>query len=291
MFINYRRLFNIRIRHDYYSDGYPDGIGLDSTPASLKKLKGGQMLVKPLPAGITVLYRAGEDETMPLVRLDELKLRFAITVRNPALFQTITDLDESPSVRYSSSKRLLFQNKPENHSEDPEDPERLRHTLIDADDPAIAESGRPGGNLLVGFLELTCGTDGGELYEGIQEYSLDFRRRESFWKYLVVNKTSRIRNRDQLTIVDKSGEDSSLYDPVEFIRQEEPSNGAGRSPGQDIITFRSKDPIPFFEVPKPSIQLMESGGSVYIEHLPNPNPSATLKQAGQQFESEIYVYV
>lgn len=290
MFINYRRLLNLRIHHDYYSHGYPDGIGLVPTPASLRKLKGGQMLVKPLPAGITVLYRAGEDETTPLVRLDELKLRFAITVRNPALFQTITDLDESSSDRHNSSKCLLFQNKPENHSEDPEDPERLHHTLIDAKDPVITEIGHPGGNLL-GFLELACGTDDGELYEGIQEYSLDFRRRESYWKYLVVNKTSRIRNRDQLTIVDKSGEDSSFYNPVEFIRQEEPSNGAGRSPGHDIITFRSKDPIPFFEVPKPSVQLMESGGSVFIEHLPNPNPSATLKQAGQQLESEIYVYV
>ncbi len=290
MFINYRRLLNLRVRHDYYSDGYPDGIGLVPTPASLRKLKGGQMLVKPLPAGITVLYRADEDETTPLVRLGELKLRFAVTISNPALFQTITDLDESPSDRHNSSKRLLFQNKPENHSEDPEDPEKLHHTLIDAEDPANAERSRPGGNLL-GFLDLTCGTDDGELYEDIQEYSLDFRRQESYWKYLVVNKTSRIRNRDQLTIVDKSGEDSSLYDPVEFIRQEEPSNGAGRSPGQDIITFRSKDPIPFFEVPKPSVQLMESGGSVFIEHLPNPNPSAMLKQAGQQLESEIYVYV
>lgn len=290
MFLNYRRHFNLRVYHDYYSEGYTDEIQLVPTSKTLTKLQGGKMLFKKLQNGVTVLYRAGEDEKTPLVQLGELQLRFAITVRNATRFQAITQLDLSPSKKYDSSKFLLFKNNPSNHSDDPEDPEILNHTLIDSEEAAFFDEELPGKKVL-GILELNCGTQEGELYDQVQEYLLQFRRKETYWKYLIVNKNKRIPDPEKLMIVDKDEEGSGPYTPITFVRQGDTTNDSVRVNGSDTIIFRSEEPIPFFEIPKSSFQLRERKGSVFIKHLPNPSPSGITKEVGNQFESEIYVYV
>jgi hypothetical protein len=375
MFINYRRLFNLRLHHNYYLNGNPDGIELRPTSDTLKKLHGGNMLLKKIPNGVTVLYRAGGDGSTPVVPLEELKLRFAISVHDDAQFQTITELDESPSKKYTSTSVLLFRNDPAKHSEDKNQPEKLSHVLIDSvenslftfsikpEDPpetlifsiqndrgdpvspgkdtngkplpdqitlSQLEDGsfsqqvdlrgrKPGfyrlsvhetetdnnpliikkifvdeelsGKKLMGILELTCGTSEGELYDEIQEYSLRFKRRESFWKYLIVNKYGKITSPDELEIEDKGADSSDHYTATSFSRIDPGPDETVNINGLETIRFRSADPIPFFEVPRPQVQLKKTDGIVFIQHLPNPSPSASPKLVEGQPESEIYVYI
>lgn len=375
MFINYRRLFNLRLHHSYYADGIPHGVQLMPTSESMEKLKGGNMLLKQLPNGITVLYRSGDDGVSPLVPLNELSLRFAITVQDSAMFQAITNLDESASKKFRSSNILFFRNNPLKHSNNPDDPEKLVHTLIDsvesslftysfypADPPeelffsmkndlgVVVSPGkdaegnplpekiklsklddgsfkqqvdlrgrRPGiftisiyesesdeeplhekkvfvdeelsGKKLLGILELTCGTDEGELYDEIQEYSLRFIRKESFWKYLIVNKYEKVTGPENLEIEDKGADSSEYYTPTSFTKLEPESGENFKVNGLETIRFRSADPIPFFEIPRPSVRLKNADGIVFIEHLPNPSPTATPKMVEGHPESEIYVYI
>jgi hypothetical protein len=375
MFINYRRLFNLRLHHGYYADGIPRGVDLIPDSQTLKKLKGGNMLLKNIPGGITVLYRAEEDGVSPLVALSELKLRFAISISDSVMFQTVTNLDESDSKKFLSSNILLFRNNPVNHSGDSDEPEKLNHTLIDSvesplftfslkpEDPPgelyfrlendMGEAVSPGkdadgnplpdtveisklddgsfnqqvdlrgraagiytisvlesetdedplyvkkvfvdeelsGKNLQGILELTCGTESGDLYTEIQEYSLSFVRRESFWKYLIVNKYDKINETEELEIEDKGADDSEFYSPTGFSRLENEPGESFMVNGYETIRFRSADPIPFFEIPRPSVRLRNAGGIVFIKHLPNPSPSATPKMVDGQPESEIYVYI
>lgn len=375
MFIHYRRLFNLRLHHGYYADGIPHGVQLIPTSESMEKLNGANMLLKKLPNGVTVLYRAENDGVSPLVPLNELKLRFAITVQDSAMFQAITKLDESASKKFRSTNILMFRNNPDNHSNNSDDPEKLIHTLIDSvenslftysfnpadppdelifsieNDKGVAVSPgkdaegnpipekiklsklddgsfkqqvdlrgrRPGiftisiyesesdedplnekrvfvdeelsGKKLLGILELTCGTDDGELYDEIQEYSLRFTRLESFWKYLIVNKYKKVTGPEGLEIEDKGADNSEHYTSTSFSRLEPETGESFNVNGLETIRFRSVDPIPFFEIPRPSVRLKNADGIVFIEHLPNPSPSATTKMIEGHPVSEIYVYI
>lgn len=131
--INYNRLFNLKIAHTYYGDEKVPGIQLQPTTETKRKLNGGNMLFKTIPAGIVILYRARDDEITPFIDLPpDLRLTFFMTVENEPKFQNVTDLDESPSVQYSSSNILYFTNNPAAASDDTTNPEVITHELIDA---------------------------------------------------------------------------------------------------------------------------------------------------------------
>ncbi len=130
--INYSYLFNLRLYHDYYVDNKAKGLKLVPTNKTLLTLKNGNMLLKEIPYGVTVLYRADNDEVTPFIPFTtDLKLTFALKAEESARFFTITDLDVSPSEKYESGKLLFFQNSPASVSTDPEKPEEISHVLLD----------------------------------------------------------------------------------------------------------------------------------------------------------------
>jgi hypothetical protein len=130
--INYNRLFNLRLAHTYYENERGRGLQLQPTGDTLRILRGGNMMVKTIPYGITVLYRATDDEVTPLVSLpDDLTLTFSLKAENKAEFFNITDLDESPTRTFSASDILYFTNDPAAASNDPDNPEEITHVLLD----------------------------------------------------------------------------------------------------------------------------------------------------------------
>lgn len=375
MYINYRRLFNLRINHSYYADGVPAGIQIHPASSTSKKLSGYKMLLKHIPGGITVLYRADHSEIEPLVRLDQLKLTFYITTQNATVFQSITNLDDPSGKSFRSSSVLYFKNDPENGSSEQDEPEPIIHSLLDyirpqlftfsfskEDSPdvlffrlknEIGERVAPGkdasGNqlpdqlflekpgdgvfrqqvdlrgrqagvysislweeedddepyheetfyvddqlserALLGILELEFSEEQGDFYSEIQEYEIRFERRKTYWKYLVVDKHSRLQNPETLVIEEAELIEDEYYDSVTFSRVEAPPGEQRKIDGKEAYAFKSNDPIPFFEIPKGSIQLKESASKTLISHLPNASPRAIIKENGDQLESEIYVFV
>jgi hypothetical protein len=138
MYINYNRLFTLTLCHGYFADGYDRFVRLFPTAETALLLQRGKMLFKALPHGVTVLYRAGEDEVRPLVALDhDVSFVFVMMSENASRMQHVTDFDEPGGKRYSAGKVLFFRNVPSAASTDSGNPEIITHELIDGLRPSL----------------------------------------------------------------------------------------------------------------------------------------------------------
>lgn len=132
MNINYNRLFNLNVGHDYFVDGYDKYVQLFPTYETDKLLRNGKMLFKHLPHGVTVLYNATDDEITPFVELNSKQsFVFVLKTENPGGLLNITNLDESVSRQYSSNNILYFKNDPAAASSNSNNPEVITHELLD----------------------------------------------------------------------------------------------------------------------------------------------------------------
>ena len=130
--INYTRLFNLRMTHDYFDNRAPQGLSLRPTAQTLRRFSGAKMLFKPIATGLTVLFRAEDDGLTPFVDLDSnQRFTFLLTAVNRPEFENITKLDVSPTNQFRAGRLLYFTNDPTNASADAASPEELVHTLID----------------------------------------------------------------------------------------------------------------------------------------------------------------
>lgn len=129
--VHYKRLFSLRIGHNYYQDGQARGIHLVPSPDTVALLKRGRMLFRQSAGVYVVLYRA--DGSVPLVDLGfEARFRFLLVVNNPAELLNISNLDESGGPAYQSGNRLYFTNSPGSASTSPDSPEEITHKLVSA---------------------------------------------------------------------------------------------------------------------------------------------------------------
>lgn len=132
MNIIYKRVFNTVIGHDYYKDGYDPTVTLIPTAETRVLLRNGKMLFKKPPNGITVLYRALDDESTPFVQLNnDQRFTFVIKTGNIPGLLNITNFDESPAHKYSTGSILYFTNNPANTSSNKNNPEILSYEIID----------------------------------------------------------------------------------------------------------------------------------------------------------------
>ena len=133
MNINYHRLFNLNVAHEYFKDGQDRFMLLDPTVETGRLLQNGKMLFKRLLHGITVLYRAEEDGISPMVELPgNQRFVFALSCTNLPAFLNLTRLDELPSRKYSSGKILYLINSPAATSSNSANPEIIGHSLLDS---------------------------------------------------------------------------------------------------------------------------------------------------------------
>ncbi len=133
MNINYKRLFNLNIGHDYFIDGYDRFVRLSPTSTTQTLIKNGKMLFKRLPHGITILYRATDDELTPFIQMDnKQRFIFTMTAENTSGLLNITNLDESVSRKYKTNSILYFKNDPALASDNSNNPEIITHQIIDS---------------------------------------------------------------------------------------------------------------------------------------------------------------
>ncbi len=128
--LNYKRLFNLRLVHKYFTDGRAPGLSLKPTARTMKVLRGARMLFKNIPNGITVLYEAIDNENTPVVPLSgNIKLTFALFVNDAKRFFNITDLDvKNPKKKFNSGNILYFRI----NSSGIDNTSAMTHDLIDS---------------------------------------------------------------------------------------------------------------------------------------------------------------
>ena len=133
MKINYHRLFNLRVTHNYYSDANGRFFHFEPLPETQLLLKSGKMLMKGLPNGFTILYRTNDSGSTPFIDLSgDQKFIFTIVCSNTTQLMGTTSLDESVSKEFKSSNILFFANDPTTASDNPGNPEMITHTIIDS---------------------------------------------------------------------------------------------------------------------------------------------------------------
>jgi hypothetical protein len=144
-----------------------------------------------------------------------------------------------------------------------------------------------------GIIALRYQAAPNNLYGTKEYYRVSFTRKESRWTYYVVNGNKKVDLiSSELQILDDGNEGTVPYGSYIFDR-------IGDSPSTDIkiknletVVFRSKDKIPYFEIPKLNFQLRKTpGNQLLIPNLPNPSRSAPTKQSGGEANSEIYVFI
>ncbi len=145
---------------------------------------------------------------------------------------------------------------------------------------------------IVGVIDLVYDTANNEIYGDTEEYQLVFERKNTMWKYLVVNKSNKVDLTAQdLTIVDE-GIATGPYVINTFAREGSEPHSSIRINDLDTVIFKSNIPIPFYEQPKINLELKTSpGDDKLVTHLPNPAHSGLIKKESGDQLSEIYVFI
>ncbi|MCB0428640.1 MAG: discoidin domain-containing protein [Flavobacteriales bacterium] len=141
---------------------------------------------------------------------------------------------------------------------------------------------------VLGIVEFLYQSAQDEMYGDPEYYGLVFNRKETFWKYHVINKSGQLDFTDaELEIQDESGDSGDPYLVYEFIKGKLLESNPDLN-GLDSITFNSRRPIPIFQSPKLSLELKNTAATdpVIISNLPNAAVPGQHEQ-----ESNIYIYV
>ncbi|TCD10412.1 hypothetical protein EZ449_08655 [Pedobacter frigidisoli] len=128
------------------------------------------------------------------------------------------------------------------------------------------------------------------------KFSINFLRKETTWKYYVINQSGIDLDDFGLFVNDKSADGSASGNPVysnyTFAGIPVPADDTdpiNKIADAEIVLFTSNVKIPFFQKVKTGLELSKKDGPTEVVLSKNlPNPTAE-KQAGE--ESRIYIYV
>jgi|GEM_PF-846679 len=188
------------------------------------------------------------------------------------VYRRQVDLRGQESGKYT----LVIRNK--------EDSETLREEKLYVDDDLAARA-------VPGIVEIMYEAGSGRLFGEIEEYEVRFSRKETVWKYFIVNKYGKTTLSEEFLIEDGSPEEVEIYTAVNFGVHGDVPHASVRVNGMDTMIFRSEEPIPFYEIPKPAVSLKKSASKILVKNLPNPSHQAGVKESDDGPESEIYVFI
>lgn len=132
--MSYQKLFDISFLHNFFTSGVIRDVSISPTAETLTLMKNLKMIFKSNHAGEQVLYKTRDAEGTPFLDASQdIEFVFTIHPIYTGEFQNITNLDQgSPSKTYGRGKVPFFENDPSSASTDPDNPEEIRHLLLDA---------------------------------------------------------------------------------------------------------------------------------------------------------------
>lgn len=128
----------------------------------------------------------------------------------------------------------------------------------------------------------------------LEKYTMQLFRKESYWKFFIVNKNSLIDfSSEELELNDTSASATAPYSIYSFTNTAQPDTNISID-GYETAVFTSDALIPCYEVPKLNLQLKRVSDPPHavdielISHLPNP---VIHGKVNEDNESEIYVFI
>jgi hypothetical protein len=137
--MNYKTLFDISFLHNFFTKGIIRDVEIQPTEETRTLMRNLKMIFKSNGGGDQVMYRTLPGSSTAFVEEDQ-KVDFVFTIhpKHASEFYNITNLNQgSPSKTYGRGKIPIFQNDGSAASDDPDEPEEIRHVLLDSLRPKV----------------------------------------------------------------------------------------------------------------------------------------------------------
>jgi hypothetical protein len=106
----YKKLFNTVIAHDFYVDNISKtDLAVVPTQETMQVMKNNNMLFRTSTDGFRVFYRVETGDTS-FVDFSNLRMVFAVQLKNIAGFLNFTNLNDGPTNLYKAGKIVYFTN-------------------------------------------------------------------------------------------------------------------------------------------------------------------------------------
>lgn len=212
---------------------------------------------------------------------NDLPTTLILTRDDLKVFHRQVDLREQPDGIYTVLINNVVGNNP--------GPDLLKEETLLLDDEAVSRG-------VLGVVDIVYNATN-DLYVGTKYYNLKFSRKETIWKYYIVNKSNSIDLSPpppNLSIIDSVSGSGLPYSNVGFTREGDEPHATTKIKGYDTVIFKSDNEIPSFERPKTNVQLFHNpGGKIVVEHLANPpvNTVEKYNSIDDTIEKEIFVFI
>jgi hypothetical protein len=109
--IAYKKLFSVNFAHNFYASGFSKEFSISPTVKTRAKIQDQRLVLRQLATGMKLFYRSvSQADPTPFLPIDNGVYSFALTLKNKLEFINVTELDESPSNKYSAGKILYIRN-------------------------------------------------------------------------------------------------------------------------------------------------------------------------------------
>jgi len=265
--MNYQRLFELSIVHDYYQGEICPDLSVEPTPECSQILAGYRLLVKRKVNGITIIAPVAPGGKPLLELADNLSFTFLLKIHNP-YFLDFTQID--PKFIRTPVGRYLYAFSNEKNTE--VGVSSLESTFI-----SWSEIQCPQGENILGTVTIYNNSSLPKVATQTSQYQIAFQSKKHYWYYYLIADSK--SNGDVFLIED--GEDTR-EPKLQFTQTElSPSDTdyihtffGPQFSGKLLYLFKSDIEITCQEAGRQNIQLLKQNGkgssTVWIEHLPNP---------------------
>ncbi|MDZ8025854.1 MAG: hypothetical protein RMX97_14355 [Nostoc sp. DedQUE11] len=262
----YKKLFELRIIHEYYQDKICPDFNLEPTIQCNKILNGHRLIVKNQVNGIVVIAPV-DSENRPLIELaDNLQFSFILKLKNQD-FIDFTEIDWKPGI----NDIYQFSNEKNTNIE----ASNLEITKTKLSDRKLFS-----GHNIFGIVDIYNHSSMSQIFNQGSEYKITFQAKKQQWHYYLL--TDGETNGDEFLIQDKDTTRKTEIKFTKFTSAEAEKTDSiflvlkQQFPQSQQYLFRSDSEIACQEAGIKNIQLLKQKKSessnpiVWIEHLPNP---------------------
>lgn len=107
----FKKLFNIEILHDYYTDGICRDFEVFPLALTNQLMQNNRLMFKNDNKGFRVLYRSEPGSEVPFIAFSDFDLKFGLKLKSRGSFENITNLNDTVDGKeYDAGNILFFKN-------------------------------------------------------------------------------------------------------------------------------------------------------------------------------------